>query len=77
MKLVKNTIDVKVISKASRNCVKEEEGRVKVYVTAAPEKGKANKAVIDLLAKHYGVNKSSITIIQGETSTHKKIVVSV
>jgi uncharacterized protein len=73
---VQNTIDVKVITKASRNCVKEEEGRVKVYVTAAPEKGKANKAVIELLAKYYGVSKSLITIIQGQTSTHKKIAVT-
>ena len=68
-------IDIKVTAKASRNCVKEEDGRVKVYVTAAPEKGKANKAVIELLSKHFGVNKSSISIIQGETSAHKKIII--
>lgn len=44
---------------------------LKVQVTAIPEKGKANKALIALLSKHWKVPKSSITIIRGETSRVK------
>ena len=46
---------------------------LEVRVTAAPEKGKANKAVIELLAKHYKVPKSSIHIIRGQSSKEKII----
>jgi uncharacterized protein len=42
-----------------------------VHITAPPEKGKANKAIIKLLAKEIGVGTSSITIIHGSTSSTK------
>jgi len=45
----------------------------KIYVTAAPEDGKANEAVIKLLAKNLGVAKSSLTIMRGHTSRDKVI----
>jgi len=48
---------------------------LRVSVTAAPEKGKANAALIKLLAKHWGVPKSAITIVRGETSRVKVIEV--
>lgn len=47
------------------------EDHLKVRVTAVPEKGKANKALIALVAKRLGVPKSSITIISGETARKK------
>ena len=43
----------------------------KVWTTAAPEKGKANKAVIALLAKHLGIKKSELTLSAGLTSKEK------
>jgi uncharacterized protein len=64
-------LDVKVVAGASRNAVKQEGGRLKVYVTAPPEKGKANAAVIDVLAKHLGVKKNHIQLIKGLTSPQK------
>ena len=64
-------IEIKVIPKASRNLVKEETGRLKVYLTAAPEKNKANKALIDILASYYNVKKSRIRIVKGEHSQNK------
>ena len=64
-------LDIKVVPKASRNAVKEESGRLKVYVTAAPEKGKANAAVVDVLAKHFGVKRQNIRLVKGETSPRK------
>lgn len=50
-------------------------GRLKLAVTAAPEKGKANKAVIELLADALHTNESSLRIISGESSRDKKIMI--
>lgn len=66
-------IEVKVVPKASRNCVKEEAGRIKVYLTAAPEKNKANKALIVVLSSYFKVSKSSLRIVKGEHSRSKTI----
>jgi uncharacterized protein (TIGR00251 family) len=46
-------------------------GRLKVAVTQAPEKGKANAALVKLLAKSLGVSKSRVTLTAGETSSQK------
>jgi uncharacterized protein (TIGR00251 family) len=51
-------------------------GCLKVAVTAAPEKGKANKAIIKVLAEALGVRKSQLSIVAGETSPRKKCRVS-
>ena len=64
-----------MIANARKNQVLEEEGRLKVRVTAPAVGGKANKAVIKLLAGHLGVKKSAITIVQGLRSRHKVIAV--
>ena len=50
-------------------------GRLKLAVTAAPEKGKANKAVIELLADTLHFNESSIHIISGESSRDKRLMI--
>jgi hypothetical protein len=42
-----------------------------VKVTAVADKGKANKAVIDLLAKQLGFPRSSFEILRGETERNK------
>ena len=52
---------------------KIEEGRLKIRVTVPPEGGKANKAVVELLAKTLKVPKSSIQIVRGETSRTKTV----
>jgi uncharacterized protein (TIGR00251 family) len=66
-------VTVKVIPKSSRSLVKVEGERLKAYVSAAPEKGKANKALIDLLASTFGVNKKDVRILHGK-HTPLKIV---
>lgn len=45
----------------------------KVYVTASPEDGKANKKVIELLADYFKAAKSRVKIVKGETSRNKII----
>lgn len=64
-------IAVRVTPKASRNRIVEENGALRVYVTVAPEGGKANAAVIKLLAKALGVPKSSLVLIRGQSSREK------
>lgn len=52
------------------------ETEAKVWLTAAPEKGKANKALIDMLAKDLKIAKSKIEIKYGKTAKVKTIVIS-
>ncbi|MDZ4783641.1 MAG: DUF167 domain-containing protein [Planctomycetia bacterium] len=51
------------------------DGQLKVSVTAAPEKGKANKAIIEVLARTLDLKRSQIEIIAGETSSEKKFLI--
>lgn len=73
-----DNLKIKVITKASANKVKiekqsDESLLLKIYVTAVAEKGKANQAVINLLAKELKIAKSKITIYKGLNSTEKLI----
>ncbi len=45
--------------------------RLAVKVAAPPDKGKANAALIRLLANNYGVAKSAVSIASGETARLK------
>lgn len=54
----------------------EHQGALKVSVTQAPEKGKANKAIIEVLAKSFGLSRSQIQLLSGDTSHDKKFVVA-
>lgn len=45
--------------------------RLNIRVTAAPEKGKATKAAIRLLAKHLSLAPSSLELVSGETARNK------
>jgi uncharacterized protein len=64
-------IAVRVTPKASRNAVTESETGLRISVTTVPEDGKANAAVIKLLAHALGVPKSALTLTRGATSRDK------
>jgi uncharacterized protein (TIGR00251 family) len=66
---------LKVIPKSSKNQIVGvlEDGSLKVKITAAPEKGKANAAVCELLAAAFGVGRKNVTITRGETSRNKHV----
>lgn len=74
---ITDTIEVTVTPKSSSNRIKVESAgaglSIKIYVTAAPEDNKANKAVLELLSKELGIAKSSLTIIRGLHSRKKVI----
>lgn len=50
--------------------------RLKVRITAPPVDGKANRHLIRLLAKTFGVARSQITLISGETGPDKRISIT-
>ncbi len=61
---------------ARRNEIRgEQNGMLKVSVTQAAEKGKANKALIALLSKALSLPKSQIELISGATSSQKRFLV--
>ena len=49
---------------------------LRVRVSAVPDKGKANAAVVALLAKGLGVPKSAVSVVSGETSRMKTLAVA-
>ena len=46
---------------------------LRVRVKAVPDKGKANAAVIAVLAKALGVPKSAVTLVSGDTARLKTV----
>lgn len=63
--------EVRVRPGARRNAVELVEGAIRVHVTAAPEGGKANRAVLRLLADALGVAPSRLTLLRGESGRSK------
>ncbi len=74
-------IFVRLTPKSSKDaiegCFEANDGvsRLKARVRAQPEKGKANKALIKLLAKQLGVPQSSLGIITGTKDRNKTLLV--
>lgn len=69
------TIEIHVQPNASRDRIVTQGGTIKIYVTAVPEKGKTNKAVIEVIARRLGVPKGAISIVSGERSRKKLLEV--
>ena len=66
-------LKLKVIPHAGRTEIKEEEGRLKLYLKSAPEKNKANLELIKFFKKEF---KLSVRIKSGESSREKVLLVS-
>ncbi len=58
---------VKVIPNARKERIETDSGKLKIYLSPPPAKGRANKRLIELLAEHYGVKKHQKSIIRGKT----------
>jgi len=70
-------LNLKVAPKSSRNAVTGWTGdTLKLSVTTAPEKGKANQRVIEVLAQALDVPRSSISIVRGETAATKQVEIA-
>ena len=72
------TLSLKVSPKSSRNEIAGflEDGTMKLKITAAPEKGKANAEIVAFLADLFAVSKRQVEIVRGETSALKTVVIS-
>ena len=55
--------------------VDEHDGALIVSVTAAPEDGKANEAIVRVLSRDLNVRKSAITLVAGATSRSKTFLI--
>ena len=69
-------IDVTVQPRASRDSVELVDGeRLGIRVTAPPEGGKANAAVVAVLSSRLRLPKSRIAVVRGQTARRKVIFV--
>jgi uncharacterized protein len=70
-------VDVLVQPRASRAGVGPVVGeRLRVSVTAPPVDGEANAAVIEALAKAFGVRRAAVSIVRGETGRRKTVKIA-
>ena len=71
------SLKIKVVPGSSRDEIVGWLGdALKIKVTALPEKGKANEAVVELLAKRLGISTDNMKVISGHSSPTKVVVVS-
>lgn len=67
-------INIKISPNAKKNEIIKDGETIKIKITAQPIDGKANKALIEFLAKNFKIPKTSIKILKGETSKEKTIL---
>ena len=70
-----HVVPVLVTPGASREQLRgEHDGRLKVSVTAPPERGKANRALCALLAKKLGISRSQVRVVSGLATREKEVL---
>lgn len=80
--MAEKLIHIKLTPKAASNRIgdvrKDVNGNdvLSVHVTAPPDKNKANEALIELLAAHYNIAPSRLTLIRGHTARNKVVSLS-
>jgi uncharacterized protein (TIGR00251 family) len=71
-----SVLSVRAQPGARRNAiVGEAAGALKIAVTAPPDKGRANQALVDVLREALGLKGSQIELLSGFTSRHKKFLI--
>ncbi len=71
------TFNVRVVPRASKSeIVGEHDGALKIRIAAPPVEGAANEELIKILSKRFGVAKSQLEIVGGQTSKQKQVRVS-
>ena len=69
-------LSVRACPGAKRNAITGvHDGMLRVSVTQAPEKGKANLAITQVLCKSLGLKKSQIVLLVGNTSSKKRFLI--
>lgn len=69
------TVRVKVIPRSAKTEIVGEmaDGTLKVKIAAPPEQGRANEALCDFLAAHFGVRRGGVTIVSGHSASLKLV----
>jgi hypothetical protein len=69
------TVRVKVIPRSARTELAGEmaDGTLKIRIAAPPEKGKANDALCVFLAGHFGVPRTAVTVVSGQSAALKLV----
>jgi len=70
-------IRLKVIPNSSKNMFIQTENELKLKITVPPIENKANKFVVEYIAKSVKLPKTSIEILKGDTSREKVLFLSV
>jgi uncharacterized protein len=72
------TLRVKVIPRSAKSEIVGEmaDGTLKVKIAAPPEQGRANDALCDFWAMHFGGRRGGVTIVSGHTAALKLVRVS-
>lgn len=68
-------VRIKIIPNSSKNEFIWENEALKVKITAQPIENKANKALVEFLAKKLKIAKSKIEIIKGELNKEKTLLI--
>ena len=69
--------NVRVVPRASKSeIVGELDGALKVRIASPPVDGAANAELVKLLSKAFGVSKSQIEIVGGQTSKSKQVKIA-
>ena len=61
---------------SKREIVGEPDDALKMRITAPPVEGAANEELIKILSKRFGVAKSRVEIVGGQTSKQKQVRIS-
>ena len=70
-------LQVRVAAGASHNAIAgAAAGRLRVKVQAPPVAGKANRELVKYVAKLFGVSKSRVTIVRGQASREKTLILA-
>jgi len=71
-------IDISVTTSSGRQAfLLDKSGILKCYLKSAPEHGKANDEIIEILVKKLKIAKNLINIISGRTSRKKKVKIDI
>lgn len=70
-------ISIRIVPNSSKNAIVIENEFVKVKVTAQPVENKANKMLVEFLAKEFKVPKTNFEIVKGDTSKDKTLLIKV
>lgn len=71
-----STLTLSVIPRASRNQLElQDDGVLRVRITAPPVDGAANNALLKFLASKLEIPQSRLTLAAGEGSRHKRVLV--